>query len=176
MLEVEDVHLEATDPAAHGQHCERELLGGLGLPGLPRDEPKGVAAGTDVARLDLGLAQSAPHIQTSGAELQRHPVVADRLLVGQPGNGQISGNDCKFCRMYPGVFPRRQRPVPRQLGRTRSLQVLGHLAVQRGPPARTHPQIQRLAHQVVRERTGHHHTRRGRFVEQGRDLGLGQLR
>ncbi len=102
--------------------------------------------------------------------------MADRLLVGHPRNGHISGNDCKVRRVYPGVFPRRQRPVPRQLGRTRSLQVLGNLAVQRSPPARTHTQVQRLAHQIVRERISHHHTCSGRFCEQGHNVRLGHSR
>ena len=91
--------------------------------------------------------------------------MTDRLLVGQPCDCHISGDERELCRMHPGVLPRRQRPVPSQLGRTRSLQVLGYLAVQRGAPVRTYSQVQRLAHQVVRERTSHHHTRSGRFVE-----------
>ena len=54
--------------------------------------------------------------------------------------------------------------------------MLGDLAVQRGPPARTHAQIQRLAHQVVRERISHNHTRSGWFFEQGFHIGLGHSR
>ncbi len=56
LLDVEDVHLEATDSATHGKHCTGKDLGSLGLLGLPCDEPKGVPASTDVPRLDLGLA------------------------------------------------------------------------------------------------------------------------
>ena len=135
LLEVEDVHLEATDPATHGKHCTGEDLASLGLLGLPRNQAKGVPASTDVPRLELGLAHAALHIEPSGAELERHPIVTDRLLMCQPSNCHVSGNDRELGRMHPGVFPRRQRPVPRQLGRTRSLQVLGDLAVQRSPPA-----------------------------------------
>ena len=54
--------------------------------------------------------------------------------------------------------------------------MLGNLAVQRGPPARTYTQIQRLAHQVVRESISHNHTGSGWFVEQGCHVGLGHSR
>ena len=134
LLEVEDVHLKATDPAPHGEHGTGEDLTSLGLLGLPRNHAKNVPASTDVPRLELGLAHTALHIEPSGAELERHPIVTDRLLMCQPSNRHVSGDDRQLGRMHPGVFPRRQRPVAGQLGRTRSLQVLGHLAVQRGPP------------------------------------------
>ena len=62
--------------------------------------------------------------------------------------------------------------MPSQLGWTRPLQVLGDLTVQRRALGWTHSQVQRLAHQVVRERTSHNHARIGRFDEQGRNVGL----
>ena len=51
--------------------------------------------------------------------------------------------------------------------------MLGHLAVQRGAAVRAYSQVQRLAHQIVCECAGHHHTRGGRFDEERLDLGLG---
>ena len=141
------------------------ILGGLGLLGLRRDQAKGLPAGTNVPSLDLGLAQAALHIEPSGAQLQSHPIMTDRLLVSQARDCHISGDERELCRMHPGVFSRRQRPVPCELGRASGLQVLGHLAVQRSTTVRRYSQVQRLAHQIVCEFTSDNHTRRGRFDE-----------
>ena len=50
LLDVEHVHLETTEAAAHGQHCMRELLAVRRVPGLPRDDAEGVPPGADLTR------------------------------------------------------------------------------------------------------------------------------
>ena len=104
LIEVEDVHLEATNSATHGKHCPGEDLGSLGLPGIPRNQAKGVPASTDVPSLELGLAHAALHIEPTCTELKRHPIVSDRLLMCEPSNRHVSGDDREFGRMHSGVF------------------------------------------------------------------------
>ena len=71
LLEVEDVHFEATNSATHGEHCTGKDLGGLGLLGLQRNQAKGLPADTNVPSLDLGFSQAALHIETSSAPNSR---------------------------------------------------------------------------------------------------------
>ena len=92
----------------------------------------------------------------------------------QPGHGQIARHDREPGRTRPGVCSRRQGPVPRKLAGSLGLQMLGHLAVQRRSTAWAHTLIKRLPHQVVHERTGHHHTGCCRFLQQRLDLSLSQ--
>ena len=141
LLEVEDVHLEATNSATHSKHCTGKDLGGLGLQGFAGDQAKGLTAGTNVPSLDLGLTQSATHIKPPGAQVECHPEVTDRLLVSQACDCHISGDERELCRVHPGVLSRRQRPVPCELGRASGLQVLGHLAVQRSTTVRRYSQV-----------------------------------
>jgi hypothetical protein len=126
-----------------------------------------------VPSLDLGLTHSATHIKPSGAQVECHRVVTDRLLVSLACHCHISGDERELCGMTPGILSRGQRPVPCQLGRASALQVLGDLAVQRGAAVRGNSQVQRLAHQVVCERTIHNHTCRSRLDEPSFDVGLG---
>ena len=52
--------------------------------------------------------------------------------------------------------------------------MLGHSAVQCGPPTRTHALVQRLAHQVVRERAVNDDAGRLRALQQRRNVDLGE--
>ena len=102
--------------------------------------------------------------------------MTDRLFVSQACDCHISGDERELCRMHPGVFSRRQRPVACELGWASALQVFGDLAVEHSTTVRSYSQVQRLAHQIVCECTRHNHPGSGRFDEQGCDVGLGHPR
>jgi hypothetical protein len=104
LLEVEDVHLEATNPAAHGEHGACEVFGSLVILGFSSDQAQGVPAGSNLPCLDLGLTHSATHIKPSGAKVEGHPVMTDRLLVSHASDCHISGDGRELCCMHPGVF------------------------------------------------------------------------